>query len=227
MRSRVLKCPELPKPKVISMDNWVFDWRDCPLCCKGTSWSTSLTRKIPLNPSTGGHPKPQFVSDMTFESLRSIDHVRQLATNRVTMCQATNNKTTSKSSFGKIRHAVVTHCFELDYSQLCHSIQRRFVGTANSTSIETMASDNENSCWMRAELCHCGWREPHWFQYGWECWEWCHWFTFHSLFRWGQPDDHPSSKMPIILTRSPLLYFDVLLSKLKPHSAKARVGGDP
>ena len=34
-------------------------------------------------------------------------------------------------------------------------------------------------------------------------------------------------EMPNILRRSPLLYFDVLLSELKPHSAKARVGGDP
>ena len=36
-------------------------------------------------------------------------------------------------------------------------------------------------------------------------------------------------EMLIILRRHPMLYFDVLLSKLKPHSAKAkaRVGGDP
>ena len=35
--------------------------------------------------------------------------------------------------------------------------------------------------------------------------------------------------MPTITTRKQLSHFDVLLSKLKPHSAKAkaRVGGDP
>ena len=35
MRSSVLNCPELPKPQVISMDNWVSDERECPPLLKG------------------------------------------------------------------------------------------------------------------------------------------------------------------------------------------------
>ncbi len=122
-----------------------------------------------MNPSASGQVKPQIGSDMKPRCLSSTDHVHPLIANPITMCQATNNKTTSKLSFGKIRHAVVTHCFELYFSQLCHSIQLRFVGTTHTTSNEMMASDNENSFWMRAGLCQCGWCEPQWFEYGWIC----------------------------------------------------------
>ena len=46
-------------------------------------------------------------------------------------------------------------------------------GIADSASIETVATEDATRGWIRAELrgCHCGCCEPHWFQYGWECWE--------------------------------------------------------
>ena len=46
-------------------------------------------------------------------------------------------------------------------------------GITDSASIETVATEDATRGWIRAELrgCHCGCCEPHWFQYGWECWE--------------------------------------------------------
>ena len=57
----------------------------------------------------------------------------------------------------------------------CDSATLWSTGMTSSASIETVTTEATEATrgWIRAELrgCHCGCCEPHWFQYGWECWE--------------------------------------------------------
>ena len=86
--------------------------------------------------------------------------------------------------FDEVRIVPLTHerlaVHNLVYGRSCWIIRSsatpssvRTVGITDSASIETVATEDATRGWIRAELrgCHCGCCEPHWFQYGWECWE--------------------------------------------------------
>ena len=54
----------------------------------------------------------------------------------------------------------------------CDSSTNWSIGMSSSTTEGTLSTEDTEATlfWMRAGLCRCGRCEPHWFQYGWQCW---------------------------------------------------------